>query len=512
MTPRWAKACTAVWLLWAAGGTQALAAPASVARADSVYAHGQRDDARRLYSAALAENPAQSHALFRLAQLTEDHAQALQLYRRYVALEPEDPWGPMAAGDLLSRLGRTGEALAEYDRAAQLAPRSRDVVAGRARVLDRAGRHDEAAAIFERWIAVHPEDAGMWQELGRQSLKVGKPRRATEAFEQAVHTAPALASGRQPAAVPSLRLARALAAPSVQPLVMTSQDSDGDRTIGTGFAADLMIADGARLGARAMHREVSGGGASAGVDDAGLQFALRPRSTWRIDGGAGAVRFDVRGNPKPVVRWTGELRTRWRAPQNGPSLELRAQRNPLAATPELVGNLAVRDEGRLGLELPIGRLRLRGAMKGTLIETAIDRNWRRGAEGGMALQIVSAWTPWLRYEVGGYHDATTSGYFAPRRAEGITLGSTLELGEGAPWLLEFDGGAGLQRFAAQGTAMGVWRPGATAYAYASGSLGAGREVCLELEAEDSPGLSTAAAASTNWRYSSARLSLRWALR
>src|SRR2546426_7818445 len=51
-----------------------------------------------------------SHATYRLAQLRRrDPAAALRLFRRYVALEPSDPWGYMAVGDVLARTRRRSE-------------------------------------------------------------------------------------------------------------------------------------------------------------------------------------------------------------------------------------------------------------------------------------------------------------------------------------------------------------------------------------------------------------------
>src|SRR5689334_14132706 len=107
------------------GPAAARAQPAALAEADSAWANGDRGRALQAYAQVLSEAPGQSHAIFRLAQLAEDRGRALRLYRQYIALEPNDPWGYMAAGDVLSRLGRTHEALAEYDRAARLAPRER---------------------------------------------------------------------------------------------------------------------------------------------------------------------------------------------------------------------------------------------------------------------------------------------------------------------------------------------------------------------------------------------------
>jgi len=188
------------------------------------------------------------------------------------------------------------------------------------------------------------------------------------------------------------------------------------------------------------------------------------------------------------------------------------ERAALAATPELVANRVMRDQGRLGIELPLWKVRLRGMLLGAVIESPGQRNERGGAEGGLALALSPTVTPWVRYQVSGYRDATDAGYFAPRRADGATVGSSFELGEGSPWLLELDAGGGAQRYATHGGPLGPWKPAAQAYAYASRRLGPGSELRLEAEGENSPGLATTTATSASWSYYSLTLSLRWALR
>ncbi len=112
---------------------------ALLARADSAWAAKAESVAAREYAAVLAADPENSHATYRLAQLTrDDPAAALRLFQRYVELEPEDPWGYMAAAEALARAGRYAEALRSYDAALRLAPGEPEAVAGRAKVFPRA--------------------------------------------------------------------------------------------------------------------------------------------------------------------------------------------------------------------------------------------------------------------------------------------------------------------------------------------------------------------------------------
>src|SRR5207244_5050998 len=136
--------------------------------------------------------PHNSRAGFRLAQLSRgDPAVPLQLFQRYVRLEPSDPWGYMAVGDVLARTGRYADALQWYDHALRLAPGERDAIVGRARVLARARRTDAAIAAYEQWLAAHPTDAEAWRGLGRGRTRAGPPARGDQPAErrQAGHAA-----------------------------------------------------------------------------------------------------------------------------------------------------------------------------------------------------------------------------------------------------------------------------------------------------------------------------------
>ena len=138
---------------------------ALLARADSAWAARAESVAAREYAAVLAADPENSHATYRLAELTrDDPAEALRLFQRYVELEPEDPWGYMAVGEALARAGRYGDALQSYDAALRLAPGEPEAVAGRAKVLARA----RAAA-----PAITPLVSGSRDSDGNTTFRLG---------------------------------------------------------------------------------------------------------------------------------------------------------------------------------------------------------------------------------------------------------------------------------------------------------------------------------------------------
>ena len=138
--------------------------PVHLARADSAWAARAEIVAAREYAAVLAADPENSHATYRLAQLTRDDLAALRLFQRYVELEPEDPWGYMAVGEALARAGRYGDALRSYDDALRLAPGEPEAIAGRAKVFPRA----RAAA-----PAVTPLVSGSRDSDGNTTFRVG---------------------------------------------------------------------------------------------------------------------------------------------------------------------------------------------------------------------------------------------------------------------------------------------------------------------------------------------------
>ena len=84
MSPRLPRCAALLSVLIAAAGVRDAApqgsrgSPAAV-RADSFYAAGDRLAATQAYRAVLSGDPENSHATFRLAQLTRDHSRVREL-------------------------------------------------------------------------------------------------------------------------------------------------------------------------------------------------------------------------------------------------------------------------------------------------------------------------------------------------------------------------------------------------------------------------------------------------
>ena len=507
---------------------------ATMARADSAWKSGDRVRARALYAEIYAADSTASRAVFRLAQLNDSDERALALYRRYIALEPDDAWGHMAEGDLLARMGRVEEALVAYEGAHAIAPEERDVAFGRARLLDRAGRPHQATDELGAWTSANPDDGEAWDLMGRVQMRAGRPRAAAAAFVRADRLG-------VPGARTRLRNAHAAAAPSVTPEAVSLGDSDGNRTARFGGSVDLMIADGTRVGAGGARGTVGNDVGKVSGTDLDLRIAATPSALVRLSAAVGIVRYDglaerapspvegpgqapgqAPGQGPPIIpqgrtrEWNttrASARVRIRAPGQGPSLDLRLERAPVGFSPLLVENHVERLESRLTVELPLAALRLRGIGRfGHLEAMGEAPNGRTSLEGAVVYPLGARLQPSLQYRRAGFTHASTAGYFAPRLAETIEAGAYLESSDDGPLTISADAGAGMQRVTPHGGLAGSWSRVWRAWAQAALAMGPGRAWFVELEAYDAPFALEGAAATGSWRFLSVSSGLRLVIR
>ena len=515
----------------------AQAVPATLARADSAWKSGDRSRARALYAELLALDSTASRAVFRLAQLESSDERALALYRRYIVLEPNDPWGYMAEGDLLASMGHIDEALNCYEGAHALAPGERDVAFGRARVLERAGRPHQAADEMTGWTSMHPDDAEAWDLLGRAQMRAGRPRAAAQAFERAERLGVRGAATRRGAA-------NAAAAPAITPEAVSLGDSDGNRTTRFGASVDVMAGDGVRLGVRAMRQAIQSDVDEVRGLDVEARLSATPSSLVRLNGSVGIIGFGgiaesgtvplpgpgqgqgqgpvqgpVQGPPTLPPGRTGSwsamaasARVRLRAPGTGPSLDFRLDRAPVGFNPQLIRNHVERSEARATLELPLSALRLRGVGRfGQLTSAGEGSNSRTSVEGALALPL-GMWQPSLQYRRTGFARPSLAGYFAPRLAETLEAGTYLESGDDGLLTMSADLGAGMQRVTPHGAVTGAWSRVWRAWGQAALALGPGRSWFVEIEAYDAPFALEGAATDGSWRFLSVTSGLRWVIR
>jgi tetratricopeptide repeat protein len=401
------------------------------------------------------------------------------------------------------------EASSWYDAALRLAPGERDAVIGRARVLAQASRTDAAILAYERWLALYPKDAEAWSELARERLRRGRPADAARALERAQALAPDGATARR------LALVRAAAAAAVTPLASGSRDSDGNTTLRVGAAAELAASAGragdTRFGAEASRTRVGDGFTTAVLDQFLLRAAWRPRAVLRVDAAGGATRLDAAGGAGATIVPIGRLRARWRAPAAGPAVDLGVRRSVLDATPRLVANPVMRTELGAMVDLPVApSVRLRGIGRTVALAAAAELNHRTALTGAVAVAAAPGVELSGQFHQVRYARPSAAGYFAPRLAQVMEAGTSLELETLRPVLVAVDAGLGVQRVANFGAARGPWRRALRLYSLIVVPLAPGRDLRLELEGDDSPIADEAA--TGRWRYGSAAVSLRWAVR
>src|SRR4029079_13631180 len=194
------------------------------------------------------------------------------------------------------------------------------------------------------------------------------------------------------------------------------------------------------------------------------------------------------------------------------SLDLRATRSLLDATPVLVINRVVRNEvaGRADVEM-IPRFKLRvGGRAGSYNATG-DDNTRVSLLGGLAYAASNA------VEVSGvfqrltFSHETSSGYFAPKVAQLAELGSYEEFESLNGTVLALDAGVGAQRLQEFTRATGDWEPSYRLFASLDVPFRPGSALHLELDSYDSRLGSDAPSSTSSWKSVSLSASLRLAL-
>jgi tetratricopeptide (TPR) repeat protein len=153
--------------------------------AESFFALGRLDEARRHAELAVESSPASANGLLAsVALLRHDTDEALARLRKGGRVSDSFR---RDLGRALSTAGRTEEAL-EVLRpvAGGAAPNAFDALATQAMTLSDAGRQDEAAAILERALAADPRNARAHELLGVVSLRRQRPQEARAHLEQAL--------------------------------------------------------------------------------------------------------------------------------------------------------------------------------------------------------------------------------------------------------------------------------------------------------------------------------------
>ncbi len=484
------------------------AAQSLLQQADAAYSAGERERAERLYRGVLAYEPNNSRAVYQLARLSPPgSAEAVALLRRYVKLEPGDPWGSMALGDALATAGAVSEALEQYGHARRRAPDEPDVYTGLGRILRDTGRTDELIETYEEWVLRQPKNASAWLELGRARQRAQRYPEAARAYAQSL--------ALKPDEPTRDRLESVLAESTfaLRPYLGRSDDSDGNKISRWGLNGDWQFTERSRLGLHAERADVRDASTSRTADEFALIANWRPLAVLKLDGLAGIARLDADPLGQKASHPLRRLRLRWTSPAEGPALELRFAQNPLIATPGLVAQPVELEEIKGSFDLPLtGSFRARARGQSGRLDATTDVNRRSGYQFGPVYRWRPSAEVGVFYSELGYQHPTAAGYFAPRRVQAVELGTYLEYERLWPLSFALDAGAGQQRVARQGEAPGDWIGALRLWALVSWTLKPGVSLDLEVEHYDSPVAGDAVTPTSDWRFNSVMLSLRFGIR
>ncbi len=169
--------------------TAALAALPAVIAAQNP---ASRDSAAML-RAAIQREPDRPQLYLDLASLSDrrgDKPAALDAYRRYAALAPNEPRGHEMLGWFYLELGKHDESLKEFREAVRLAPERPSALEGAGMILVTLGRNEEALRSFSDAARFAPHDATLWGEMALAAEAVQRPRDAISYWERALRERP----------------------------------------------------------------------------------------------------------------------------------------------------------------------------------------------------------------------------------------------------------------------------------------------------------------------------------
>ena len=164
---------------------------ATVARADSAWEARAYPLATAMYESILARDPSSHIAMFRLATLRSwDNRfdEAITLFRRYVAVEPNYTEGRLSLARVIGWSGDYPGAIAIYDSVLVREPNNREAVLSRAQTLAWANRFEESLAAYRKWTAGHSWDRDASMDYARTLAWNGRLSEAEGLYSQLART------------------------------------------------------------------------------------------------------------------------------------------------------------------------------------------------------------------------------------------------------------------------------------------------------------------------------------
>lgn len=160
---------------------------------EALLALGQKADAQRAFSAALAKVPGDDRARSgegRVLALNGDFAGARAVVDQVLAAKPQSPHALSLLADLYAAEGKQAEAVATLQKLVSAVPSNVSVRVNLAQLLIAQGRLDDAQAEVDRLKKDAPKDVRTLHVAGALALRRGDAARARDAAMVALNGAP----------------------------------------------------------------------------------------------------------------------------------------------------------------------------------------------------------------------------------------------------------------------------------------------------------------------------------
>ncbi len=151
-----------------------------LAFAESAYHAGNLDIAESGYLSFLKKAPKNPRALTLYAILLQDrerYEKSLQILRKSISIDPDQPATLNALGSAYRVLGQFEEAIVAFEKAVALEPKSAEILNNMGVTYREAGYFDEAVDCYERALELNPSLSEAWNGLVRTQKFTKVPER-----------------------------------------------------------------------------------------------------------------------------------------------------------------------------------------------------------------------------------------------------------------------------------------------------------------------------------------------